>query len=203
LSQVAVVEKIKIYFINSHLEEKMSWQIDTTHTQIGFTIRHMMISKVRGVFEKFNGTVNLDENNPANTTVAIQIEAASINTRDANRDGHLRSPDFFMSEKYPYIVFKSKSVKVSDNYHAKLVGDLTIRDVTHEVTLEVEHTGFAKSPWGTISAGFEGNTRINRKDWGLTWNKALETGGVLVADEIDISIELELVKTPEVEQAAA
>ncbi len=172
----------------------MSWQIDTAHSQIQFTVRHLMISKVRGSFEKFSGTVALDESAPANTTVDVQIETGSVNTREPQRDGHLRSPDFFNSEAFPLMTFKSKRVDVVDGHHAKLIGDLTIRDVTREVTLDAEYLGQAKSPWGTTSAGFTATTKINRKDWNLTWNQALETGGVLVGEEVEISIELELVK---------
>mgnify|MGYP000861819018 FL=1 len=172
----------------------MSWQIDNAHSQILFTVRHMMISKVRGSFEKFSGTVALDETTPANTLVDVQIETSSINTREPQRDGHLRSPDFFNSEAFPLMTFKSKRVDVVDGHHAKLIGELTIRDVTREVTLDVEYLGQAKSPWGTTSAGFTATTKINRKDWNLTWNQMLETGGVLVGEEVEISIELELVK---------
>ena len=172
----------------------MSWQIDTAHSQIQFTVRHLMISKVRGSFEKFSGTVALDESAPANTTVDVQIETGSVYTREPQRDGHLRSPDFFNSEAFPLMTFKSKRVDVVDGHHAKLIGDLTIRDVTREVTLDAEYLGQAKSPWGTTSAGFTATTKINRKDWNLTWNQALETGGVLVGEEVEISIELELVK---------
>jgi len=172
----------------------MSWQIDTAHSQIQFTVRHLMISKVRGSFEKFSGMVALDESAPANTTVDVQIETGSVNTREPQRDGHLRSPDFFNSEAFPLMTFKSKRVDVVDGHHAKLIGDLTIRDVTREVTLDAEYLGQAKSPWGTTSAGFTATTKINRKDWNLTWNQALETGGVLVGEEVEISIELELVK---------
>ena len=172
----------------------MSWQIDTAHSQIQFTVRHLMISKVRGSFEKFSGMVVLDESAPANTTVDVQIETGSVNTREPQRDGHLRSPDFFNSEAFPLMTFKSKRVDVVDGHHAKLIGDLTIRDVTREVTLDAEYLGQAKSPWGTTSAGFTATTKINRKDWNLTWNQALETGGVLVGEEVEISIELELVK---------
>ena len=180
----------------------MPWKIDNAHTQIAFTARHMMISKVRGNFEKFSGTVNLDTEKPANTSVDIQIETASLNTRDAQRDGHLRSPDFFNAEVYPYMTYKSRNVEVTGAKTARLVGDLTIRDVTKEVVINVEFLGQAKSPWGTTSAGFSASTKINRTDFGLTWNKALETGGVLVGDEIEISIELELVQVAETEPAA-
>jgi polyisoprenoid-binding protein YceI len=177
----------------------MSWNIDTSHTQVQFTVRHMMISKVRGNFEKFSGTVNLDPDNPASTTVDVQVETASVNTRDEKRDNHLRSPDFFNSQAYPYMTFKSKRVEVLDGSRAHLIGDLTIRDVTREVSLEVEFSGKVKNPWGLTSAGFTGSTRISRKDWGLTWNVVLETGGMLVSDEVEISIELELIQQPEAE----
>jgi len=179
----------------------MSWQVDTAHTQINFSVRHMMISRVRGQFEKFSGSVALDEANPANTRVDFQIETASINTREPQRDGHLRSPDFFNAEAYPYMTFQSKRVEILDDSHARLTGDLTIRNIRREVTLEVEYSGRARSPWGTVSVGFTASTKINRKDWELTWNQALETGGVLVGDEVGISIELELVQVAETQPA--
>jgi len=182
----------------------MAWVIDSAHSEINFSARHMMISTVRGRFEKFSGTVNFDEAEPARTTVDVQIEAASVNTKEAQRDGHLKSPDFFDAEKYPHLTFKSKRVEVKDSHHAKLYGDLTIRDVTKPVVLDVEYAGQAKSPWGTFSAGFSAQTKINREDWGLTWNQALETGGVLVGKEVTISIEVEIVKQAEpVQQVAA
>jgi polyisoprenoid-binding protein YceI len=180
----------------------MSYQIDNAHSQIQFTVRHMMISRVRGWFEKFSGEFEIEENNPADSKIDVRIEAASINTREPQRDAHLRSPDFLDAEKYPYLTFTSKRVEVLDSTHAKLYGDLTIRDVTHEVTIDVEYNGQAKSPWGTTSLGFNGHTVINRKDWDLTWNKALETGGVLVGEEITIDIELELVQVVEAELQA-
>jgi polyisoprenoid-binding protein YceI len=180
----------------------MSYQIDNAHSQIQFTVRHMMISRVRGWFEKFSGEFEIDENNPADSKIDVRIEAASINTREPQRDAHLRSPDFLDAEKYPYLTFTSKRVEVLDSTHAKLYGDLTIREVTHEVTIDVEYNGQAKSPWGTTSLGFNGHTVINRKDWDLTWNKALETGGVLVGEEITIDIEMELVQVVEAELQA-
>ncbi|KPV50638.1 hypothetical protein SE17_25770, partial [Kouleothrix aurantiaca] len=158
---------------------------------------HMMISTARGVFERFSGTVDADENNPTAAKVNVQIETASINTRDEKRDGHLRSPDFFDSENFPYMTFVSKRVEQIDGENGKLIGDLTIKDVTREVVLNFEYAGQSKSPWGTTSAGFSAETKINRKDWNLNWNVALETGGWLVADEVKIHIDLELVKTVE------
>jgi polyisoprenoid-binding protein YceI len=175
----------------------MSWQLDTSHSHIQFSVRHMMISRVRGEFEKLSGTIQPNEANPAASNVEIQIEASSINTRDEQRDTHLRSPDFLNVEQYPYLTFKSTGVEQIDSHNAKLHGDLTIRDITRPVTLDVEYQGKSKSPWGTENYGFNAKTKINRKDWGLEWNVALETGGVLVGDEVNIDIELELVKQPE------
>ncbi len=178
----------------------MTWQIDLSHSEITFSARHMMLSKVRGRFERFEGTIDGNEAHPELSTVSVKIEAASINTRDASRDTHLRSPDFLNADQYPYLTFASRRIDMISSDRARLTGDLTIRDVTREVVLDVEYHGQAKSPWGTISAGFSATTTINRKDWGLTWNVALETGGVLVGEEITINIELELVK--QVEQPA-
>ncbi|MFN2196432.1 MAG: YceI family protein [Anaerolineales bacterium] len=172
----------------------MSWQIDNAHSEINFTVRHMMIAKVRGQFEQFSGTVEFDPEQPENTTVDVQIASTSINTREQNRDNHLRSPDFLNAEEYPYLTFKSTAVKLTGENTAHLTGDLTIQDVTRSVTLEVTYAGMAKSPWGTTSAGFSAETTINREDWGLTWNQALETGGFLVGKEIEINVEIELVK---------
>lgn len=172
----------------------MAWTIDPSHTQVGFSARHMMLSTVRGEFKEFSGTVNFDEKKPEATTVNVEIKTASIDSRDPKRDGHLKSGDFFDAEKYPLMVFKSKRVENVKGNHARLVGDLTIRDVTREVALDVEFHGTAKSPWGTTSAGFEAKGKINRKDWGLVWNVALETGGVLVGEDIQITIDAEMVQ---------
>ena len=175
-------------------EAKMSWKIDPVHSQVQFTVRHMMISNVRGRFENFTGTVHFDEQDPTHSQVEVQIETASINTKEPNRDTHLKSPDFFNAEAHPYLTFKSKRVKKVDAARGQIIGDLTIRDITKEVVLDVEYAGQAKSPYGTVSAGFSAQTKINRKDWGLNWNVALETGGWLVGDEVTINLELEIVK---------
>lgn len=175
----------------------MTWQIDSAHSHVNFSVRHMMISKVRGSFETFSGSVNFDEANPTNTTVDISIDAASINTREEQRDGHLRSPDFLNADQFPTLTFKSSRVEQIDAENGKLFGDLTIRGVSKPVALDVEYAGQAKSPWGTTSAGFSAKTTINRTDWGLTWNQALETGGILVGEKITIEIELEIVKQAE------
>lgn len=180
----------------------MKWTIDTAHSEINFSARHMMISTVRGQFEKFSGSVDFNENDPSRSEVEVQIDASSINTREPQRDGHLKSPDFLDVEKYPYITFKSNKIEVKDDEHALITGDLTIRDITRKVVLETHFAGLAKSPYGTTNAGFSASTRINRKDWGLVWNVALETGGVLVSDEIKIDIDLEIIKQAEGELEA-
>lgn len=181
----------------------MSWTIDSAHSEINFLVRHMMIATLRGRFEKFNGTIDFDENEPSRSSIDVQIEAGSINTREPQRDAHLKLPDFFDVENYPYIAFKSKNIAVKDSNRANITGDLTIKDITREVVLEAEYAGQAQSPFGTINAGFSASTRINRKEWGLTWNVAIETGGVLVGDEIKIEIELELIKQTEAEPELA
>ena len=182
----------------------MAWQVDKSHTHINFVARHMMISKVRGEFTDYDINVNFDENNPTATTVDVAIQANSINTRDAQRDTHLKSPDFLNADEYPVLTFKSKRVEQDSPNSGRLIGDLTIRDITREVVLDVEYSGVVKSPWGASSAGFSAKTTINRKDWGLTWNVALETGGLLVSEQVTIEIELELVQVTEpVGEAAA
>ena len=172
----------------------MAWKIDSSHSRVAFSVRHMMISNAHGQFQNVSGTVEFDEAQPTRSTVDVQIEAASIDTHDEKRDGHLASADFFDAAKYPYLTFKSGRVEVVDDSHGKLYGQLTIKNVTRDVVLAVEYSGLAKSPWGSSSAGFTATTKINRKDFELNWNVALETGGVLVGDTVNISIELEIVK---------
>ena len=172
----------------------MAWKIDSSHSSVSFAVRHMMISNVHGQFKTVTGTVEFDEARPTRSSVDVQIDAASIDTHDEKRDGHLRSADFFDAEKYPYLTFKSRRVEVVDDQHGKIYGDLTIKNITREVVLAVEYSGQAKAPYGITSAGFTATTKINRKDWELNWNMALETGGVLVGDTVTISIELEISK---------
>jgi polyisoprenoid-binding protein YceI len=172
----------------------MSWQIDPAHSQIQFAVRHMMISTVRGEFEKFGGTIDFDPEHPERSEISVRIETASINTRQTDRDNHLRSADFFHAEEHPVILFEGTRVEQTGPKTGRVVGDLTIRGVTREVVLDVEYAGMARSPWGATSAGFSATTSIDRKEWGLTWNQALETGGVLVGDKIKVSVELEIVK---------
>ncbi len=177
-----------------------TWTIDSAHTEITFSVRHMMISNVRGRFDKFAGTVEFDEQNPALSKVDVRIETASIYTKETQRDAHLRSADFFNAEQYPYATFKSKRVEKTSATTGRIIGDLTIRDVTREVVLEAQYAGQARSPYGQVNAGFSAHTKINRKEWGLNWNVALETGGVLVGDEITINLELEITKQPELDK---
>lgn len=172
----------------------MAWVIDPSHSEITFSVRHLMISNVRGRFENFSGTVDFNEQEPAKSTIDVQIEAASLNTRDGQRDTHLKSADFLNVEEHPYLTFKSQRVELLDEAHARLTGDLSIRGVTNEVVLDVEYSGQSRTPWGSTNAGFSASTKINRKDWGLVWNVGLETGGVLVGDEVNINIELEITK---------
>lgn len=183
----------------------MSWKFDKAHSSVEFSVRHMMISKVRGRFEDFEVSVNFDETNPANTTVEATIDVASINTREPQRDGHLKSPDFFDAATYPAMTFKSTRVEKVDANHAKLTGDFTIQNVTKPITLDVEYTGKAINPFtGGETVGFTANGKISRKEWGMTWNQALETGGIMVGDEVTLHLEVELIKESEpVAEAAA
>ena len=180
-----------------------TWKLDPSHTHIEFAAKHMMVTTVKGQFSKFDGVIHADEANPTRSSVEVTIDAASLSTRDEKRDGHLRSPDFFDTDTYPYITFKSTRVEQLDASNGKLYGDLTIKDVTKPVVLNLEFAGLAKSPWGTTSAGFSAETKINRKDWNLGWNVALEAGGWLVGEDVKIAIELELVKVVEQPAEAA
>jgi len=178
--------------------------IDPSHTSVGFTVRHLMVSKVRGSFEKVSGTVKYDPNEPEKIVIDATIDAASINTREAKRDEHLRSPDFFDVAKHPTLTFKSKKAKVLGKGKLEVIGDLTIRGVTKEVTLQVEGLDQEiKDPWGNVRRGATATTRINRKDFGLAWNQVLETGGVVVGEDVDIQIDVELIRQAAKEEAAA
>lgn len=178
--------------------------IDPSHTSVGFTVRHLMVSKVRGSFEKVSGTVKYDPNEPEKIVIDATIDAASINTREAKRDEHLRSPDFFDVAKHPTLTFKSKKAKVLGKGKLEVIGDLTIRGVTKEVTLQVEGLDQEiKDPWGNVRRGATATTRINRKDFGLAWNQVLETGGVMVGEDVDIQIDVELIRQAAKEEAAA
>lgn len=172
-----------------------SWSIDPDHSNVGFKVRHMMVSNVKGEFAKFNGVVDIDEKDVAKSKVEVIIDTASINTGVAKRDGHLKSVDFFDVAKYPTMAFVSKKVETAGNDRLKVYGLLTLHGVTREVVLDVEGpTRAYKDPWGNIKRGASAVARINRKDFGLTWNAAIESGGVVVGDEITIALEIELLK---------
>lgn len=172
-----------------------TWQIDPNHATIEFKVRHMMVAYVKGTFAKVDGTIEADDADPAKAKIRVTIDTASIDTNIAKRDEHLRSPDFFDVARFPTMTFVSKAVAVDGNGKGKVVGDLTIRDVTREVTLEVaEVTPAIKDPWGKTRRGASATTTINRKDFGLTWNTLLETGGVAVGDEVKISLDFEMIR---------
>jgi polyisoprenoid-binding protein YceI len=173
-----------------------TWSFDNAHSSIGFSVRHLMISKVRGHFNQWGGTFDYDEEDPTRSKLSVRIDAASIDTRDEKRDAHLRSPDFFDVEKFPALTFASTKVE-RDGDEFVVTGDLTIHGVTRAVQLKVESLGATKDPWGGYRAGFSASTSVSRKDFGLTWNAALETGGVVVGDKIEIGIEIEAVRAAE------
>ncbi|HXQ78499.1 MAG TPA: YceI family protein [Gemmatimonadaceae bacterium] len=171
-----------------------TWNVDPAHSLVEFAVKHLMISTVKGRFGDVKGTITHNEAEPAQSKVHIEISTASIDTRAEQRDAHLRSPDFFDVERFPAMKFVSKRVDGDINGEFKLIGDLTIRDQTHEVALAAEFQGRGKDPWGGERMGFEANGKINRKEFGLTWNQALETGGFVVGEDIKLSIHVELVK---------
>ena len=172
-----------------------TWQIDPAHTHVEFSVKHLMIARVKGRFAGVSGTVELAPG-LTGSTVDVAIDAASIDTRDAKRDAHLRSADFFDVERFPELTFRSRRVVPTGMGEFSIVGDLTIRGVTREVTLAVADEGRNTDPWGGERAGFSATTEVDRREFGLTWNQALETGGVLVGNEIRIALEVELVKQP-------
>lgn len=173
---------------------KTKWTLDTSHSELEFKVRHMMITNVKGTFRKFDAAVTSQGTDFSAADIDVTIDAASIYTGDEQRDGHLKSADFFEVEKYPTLSFKGKSLRKVDDDEYELKGILEIKSVKKEIVLEVEFGGISKDPWGNEKAGFSIEGKINRKDFGLTWNAALETGGVLVSDEVKISAEVQFVK---------
>ena len=172
-----------------------SWTIDPEHSHVGFKVRHLMVSNVKGNFEKFAGTVDIDEKDITKSKVEVSIDTNSINTNVQKRDDHLRSADFFDVATYPAMTFVSKKVAKAGKDRLKVTGDLTLHGVTKQVVLDVEGPSReSKDPWGNIRKGATATTKINRKDFGLNWNKALETGGVVVGDEVTITLEIEMIK---------
>ena len=172
-----------------------TYVLDPAHTRIGFVARHAMVTKVRGQFNEFEGSGVVDATDFTKSTVTVTIQAASIDTRNEQRDAHLRSNDFLAMEEYPQITFVATDVRQSGPTSLELTGDLTIRGVTNSVTIPFEFEGAATDPFGNQRVGFEGSAVINRKDYGITWNAALETGGVLVSDKITLEFEVSAIKT--------
>lgn len=172
-----------------------TYDLDPTHTRLGFAAKHAMVATVRGHFAEFSGVIEIDADDPSKSTARVSIDASSINTGNEQRDGHLRTNDFFEIETYPTITFTSTRAAVeSDGETYQLWGDLTVKGVTREVELTLDYQGTATDPYGNLRVGFEGRTTVNRKDFGLTWNVALETGGILVSDKVKIELDISAIK---------
>lgn len=168
------------------------WHVDATHTNVGFSVKHMMVSNVKGSFSGIEGSIDGNPSHLAESKINFKIDVSTINTNNEDRDNHLRSADFFDVEKYQFITFDSTEIVENKEDEYDVSGDLTVKDVTKKTTFKVTRTGSGKNPWGVDVVGFEADTKISRKEFGLTWNQALETGGVLVGDDIKISIELQV-----------
>jgi len=172
-----------------------TYAIDPTHSRIGFVARHAMVTKVRGSFNEFEGSGFFDAENPDNSNLALTIQVASIDTRNADRDGHLKGNDFFDMENHPEIHFTSTAVEEVNHETYRVSGDLTIKGVTKPVSLDFEYTGTAVDPFGNTRIGLEGKTTVNRKDWGISWNAVLEAGGVLVSEKVTLEFEVSAIRT--------
>jgi polyisoprenoid-binding protein YceI len=172
-----------------------TYTIDPAHSRFGFVARHAMVTKVRGAFNEFEGKAVIDGANPENSSVEVTLAVKSVDTRNAQRDEHLRTNDFLDAETYPAITFASTAIKHVAGDEFEVTGDLTIKDVTKPVTFGLELTGAAKDPFGNERIGFEGSVVINRKDWGVSWNAALETGGVLVSEKVTLEFEISAVRS--------
>ena len=177
------------------------WEIDSSHSSVHFSVRHLVIAKVRGTFARWSGTVQVPDGDFSKATVAVTIDASSIDTGVADRDAHLESADFFDAAQYPELRFVGKRVQPRSGADIDVVGDLTIKGITREVVLRVEQLGQTKDPWGNLRAAFSAKASIDRKDFGLTWNQVLETGGVMVGDRVEIEAEIQAVKQVEAQVA--
>ncbi len=178
-------------------ERKTRWILDPAHSEITFKVKHLMITNVKGEFKKFSAEVTTVGDDPSTATAHAVIDTATVHTNDESRDTHLRSADFFDVENHEKIVFEGRSFKKIKGHNYELKGDLIIKGISKEVKFDVEFAGINKDPWGNEKAGFSFAGKINRKDWGLNWNAALETGGVLVSDEVKVSGELQFIKKPD------
>lgn len=196
MRRALILTAFTLIFASARTQAQVStWEIDPAHTMIGFSVKHLMVSNVRGTFNTFSGTVQGREDDVTSAVVDVTIDVGSIDTREPKRDQHLRSADFFDVAKYPSIVFHSKKVTKTGPGTLRVTGDLTIHGVTKEVVLDVDGlTPPMKDPWGNQRVGAHASTKISRKDFGLLWNQALDTGGVVVGDEVSISIDVEMFK---------
>jgi len=194
-------------FLSPALALASTWDIDPAHSTVEFSVRHMMVTTVKGQFQKVKGTVELDEKDPSKSTVEVSIETASIDTREAKRDAHLKSPDFFDAAKFPALTFKSTKIEKAGKGKFKITGDLTMHGITKVVVLAVEGPSASiKDPYGRTVRGVMATGKLDRKDWGMTWNKALDSGGFVVSDEVKLDINAELAErgaTPPAPAAAA
>ena len=179
-----------------------SYRIDQAHSRLGFVARHAMVTKVRGTFDDFDGSGSFDAEHPERSHLEVTIKAASINTRNADRDAHLRGNDFFSMDEYPEIVFRSTALEQAGPTAYRLAGDLTMKGTTKPVTFDLEFTGAAVDPFGNQRIGLEGTANVNRKDWGVSWNAPLEAGGVLVSERITIELEVSAIRVDEVASAS-
>jgi polyisoprenoid-binding protein YceI len=182
---------------NTTQTDLVIWELDPTHSSVEFSVKHMMMTTVRGRFKEMSATITADEEHPEGCCVEVTLRAASIDTGVPDRDAHLRGADFFDAERYPEITFRSRSLKgdfAREGDRFRMVGDLTIRDTTMEVTLDCEFAGRGQDPWGKERAGFMARGEIDRREWGLKWNQAIETGGVLVANKVRIEAEVQFVR---------
>ncbi|MEI7905852.1 MAG: YceI family protein [Bacteroidota bacterium] len=177
---------------SQNVDIKKNWVIDAAHTNINFAVSHMVISEVTGTFKEFEGTVISSNDDFSDAQIVVSINAKSINTENNDRDNHLRSKDFFDAENHPLLTFKSSNVRIEGNGILAFTGDLTMRGITKSVVLNTKFKGRAVNPWGQLVAAFKGTASINRKDWGLSWNAALEAGGFLVGEEIELTLNVEL-----------
>jgi len=171
-----------------------TWTIDPTHSIVEFAVKHFVVTTVKGRFRQFEGTLQVDEGHPESAVVSASIDVASIDTNEPSRDAHLRSDDFFNAEKYPKITFRSTRVEPVDDAHFKLVGELTLRDVTREVVLDGEYEGQVDDPWGGRRAAFTATTEISRKEFNVRWNQLIEGGGAVVSDNVKITLEIEAIR---------
>jgi polyisoprenoid-binding protein YceI len=190
----AIVIAASLLLILASLTRAEKWELDIPHSSVGFSVRHMVVTKTHGKFNDFTGYIDFDGKNIEKGSAEITVQIVSIDTDNKTRDDHLRSPDFFDAEKFPTMTFKSKKVIKGSGSEFKLVGDLTIRDVTKEVTFDCEFNGLINDPMGNTRAGFSATSKINRQDFNVKWSKKLDTGGLVVGDEVKIAIEIEAIK---------